>query len=88
MTRLKYLPNTDWEGKFSSSAICWTVIVVDESSALHSVMTYCSMKSIAGMPFFSYTTEERYLTVTHSSSHHNPLFSPDELSNAHVAQYL
>jgi hypothetical protein len=52
------------------------------------VMTYCSMKSSAGMPFFSFTTEERYLTVTHSSPYHNPLFAPDKLGNAHVAQYL
>ena len=47
MTRLKYLPKTDWEGKCSASAICWMVIVVDESRALHSVLTYYSMKSSA-----------------------------------------
>lgn len=37
--RLKYFPNTDWEGKFSLSAICWTVMSVDKSNALHSVTT-------------------------------------------------
>lgn len=34
--RLKYLPKTDWDGKFSSSLICWIVIEVEMRSALHS----------------------------------------------------
>ena len=68
VARLKYLPKTDCEGKLRVSAICCMLIVVDDSNALQSVVTYCSITSLAGRPVCSFTTCERYLTVMQSRS--------------------
>ena len=66
VTRLKYFPKNDCDGKFNSSLICSTVILVDFRNALASNATCSSNQSLAGLPPVALTTFDRCLDVTHS----------------------
>ena len=68
VTRLKYFPKNDCEGKFSASLICSMVMLVDFRSAFASKATWSSIRSLAGLPPVALMTFDRCLGVTHSFS--------------------
>ena len=66
VTRLKYFPKNDCDGKFSASLICSTVIFVDFNSAFASNITCSSICSFGGLPPVAMMTFERCFGVMHS----------------------